>query len=140
MSSECRARGRGGRQSLPASARLLTPVTPAPPLVCNASMLAKTRRVQAVITVVAHLCARLLESSSESRAAIRIQRAYRAYRMPTGRGSPGYRERASSAVLAQEDGVQDAGVAGPGSPAMSPLASVQEGSRRPSEVSREAAG
>ncbi|CAN0430431.1 unnamed protein product, partial [Discosporangium mesarthrocarpum] len=40
-----------------------------------------------IITVLAHLCARLLESSAEIRETVRLQRAFRAHLRATGRGN-----------------------------------------------------
>lgn len=52
---------------------------------------------QTIITVVAHLCARLLESSAEIRSTILVQRSYRTYLERTGRGDLVERARAAKA-------------------------------------------
>lgn len=55
------------------------------------------RVAQTIITVVAHLCARLLESSAEIRSTIQLQRVYRSYLERTGRGDLVARARAAKA-------------------------------------------
>lgn len=52
---------------------------------------------QTIITVVAHLCARLLESSAEIRSTILVQRVYRSFLERTGRGDLVARARAAKA-------------------------------------------
>ena len=50
-----------------------------------------------MITVVAHLWARLLESSAEIRSAILLQRSYRSYLKRTGRGDTAERTHGAKA-------------------------------------------
>lgn len=52
---------------------------------------------QTIITVVAHLCARLLESSAEIRSTIQLQRVFRSFLERTGRGDLVERARAAKA-------------------------------------------